>query len=171
MKRAQLLNIKIKLSSIWAKGCILMTVCVCFTWLDMTTPHWCREKVMVYYYYIITQTLINETVLNCSFNCVCNCKPKATIWSSFILWLFLMWCVQSIRELTLVYRPMLSTYMLNSNQLLVYQLNTLWDGYSLMSSEKHPSNTFWYKFTIDSFFCVCVKTEKTVNIWIIFFVS
>ena len=26
-------------------------VCVCFIWLDMTTPPWCREKVMVYYYY------------------------------------------------------------------------------------------------------------------------
>ena len=23
--------------------------CVCFIRLDMTTPHWCREKVMVYY--------------------------------------------------------------------------------------------------------------------------
>ena len=27
-KKAQLLNIKTQLSSIWAKGCILMTVCV-----------------------------------------------------------------------------------------------------------------------------------------------
>ena len=27
-----------------------MTVCVCFIWLDMTTPPWCRDKVMVYYY-------------------------------------------------------------------------------------------------------------------------
>ena len=26
--------------------------------------------------YIITQNLINETALNCSFNLVCNCKPK-----------------------------------------------------------------------------------------------
>ena len=24
-------------------------LCVCFFWLDMTTPPWCREKVMVYY--------------------------------------------------------------------------------------------------------------------------
>ena len=37
----------------WAKGCILMTVCVCFTWLDMTIPPWCRQKVMVYYYYLL----------------------------------------------------------------------------------------------------------------------
>ena len=29
VKRAQLLNIKTQLSNIWAKGCILMTVCVC----------------------------------------------------------------------------------------------------------------------------------------------
>ena len=50
-KRAQLLKIKAQLSSIWAKECILMTVCVCFIWLDMTTPPLCREKVMVYYYY------------------------------------------------------------------------------------------------------------------------
>ena len=28
-KRAQLLKIKAQVSSIWAKGCILMTVCVC----------------------------------------------------------------------------------------------------------------------------------------------
>ena len=32
------------------KGCILMTVCVCFICPDMTTPPWCREKVMAYYY-------------------------------------------------------------------------------------------------------------------------
>ena len=25
-------------------------LCVCFTWHDMTTPPWCREKVVVYYY-------------------------------------------------------------------------------------------------------------------------
>ena len=29
--------------------------------------------------YIITQTLINETAVNCGFNWVCNCKPKAAI--------------------------------------------------------------------------------------------
>ena len=45
---AQLLKIKAQVSSIWAKGCILMTVCVCFIRLDMTTPPWCRDKVMVY---------------------------------------------------------------------------------------------------------------------------
>ena len=28
-------------------------LCVCFTWLDMTTPPWCREKVMVYYYLLL----------------------------------------------------------------------------------------------------------------------
>ena len=40
-----------QMSSIWAKVCILMTVCV--IWLDMTTPIatlW-KEKVKVYYYY------------------------------------------------------------------------------------------------------------------------
>ena len=34
MKRAQLLKIKAQVSSIWAKGCILMTMCVCFS--DLT---------------------------------------------------------------------------------------------------------------------------------------
>ena len=38
---------------------------VCFTWLDMTTPPWCREKVMVYYYYIYIDTtytvFVNKT--------------------------------------------------------------------------------------------------------------
>ena len=48
---AQLLKIKAKESSIWAKECILMIVCV--IWLDMTTPPWWREKVMIYYYCII----------------------------------------------------------------------------------------------------------------------
>ena len=47
----QLPNITTQLSSVWAKGCILMTVCVL---PDMTTPPWCREKVMVYYYYCIS---------------------------------------------------------------------------------------------------------------------
>ena len=64
-----------------------------------------------------------------------------------------------------------STYMLYSNQLLVYLFNKLWDGHILMSSEKYPGNSFWYKFTIDLFLCVCVKTEKTLNIWIIFLIA
>ena len=33
----------------------------------------------------ITQTLINETAVNCGFNLVCNGKPKAAIKSSYIL--------------------------------------------------------------------------------------
>ena len=37
-----------QISSMWAKGCMLVIVCV--TFLDMTTPPWWREKVMVYYY-------------------------------------------------------------------------------------------------------------------------
>ena len=36
--------------SIWAKVCILMTVCVIL--LDMTTPPWWREIVMVYLFTI-----------------------------------------------------------------------------------------------------------------------
>ena len=48
VKRAQLLKIKVQVSSIWANGCILMTVCV-FHLTCMTTPPWCRESVMVYY--------------------------------------------------------------------------------------------------------------------------
>ena len=40
------LKIKAQMSSIWAKGCMLMIVCVIS--LDMTTPSWWREKVMVY---------------------------------------------------------------------------------------------------------------------------
>ena len=49
-KSGQLQNTKAQMSSIWAKVCMLMTVCV--IGLDMTTPHWWREKVMVYYYYL-----------------------------------------------------------------------------------------------------------------------
>ena len=40
-------------------------LCVCFTWLDMTTPPWCREKVMVYYIYIY--------MCICACVCVCVC--------------------------------------------------------------------------------------------------
>ena len=36
----------------WAKGCILDDG-ECVLWLGMTTPHWWREKVMVYYIIII----------------------------------------------------------------------------------------------------------------------
>ena len=37
------------MSSAWAKGCMLMIVCLLS---DMTTPPWWREKVTVYYYII-----------------------------------------------------------------------------------------------------------------------
>ena len=121
--------------------------------------------------YITTQTLINETALNCGFNLVCNWKPKAAKAVSFsdIFWLLL--CTQNNRKLTLVYRPILSTYMLYSNQLLVYQFNTLWDGHILMSSENYQRNTFWFKFTIDLFWGACTKTERHQTIWIIFLVA
>ena len=36
-------------SGLWAKGCILMIVCVCY--LICHTPPWWKEKVMEYYYY------------------------------------------------------------------------------------------------------------------------
>ena len=51
IKRAQLLKIKVQVSSMWAKGCMLDD-CVCAIRLDMTTPPWWREKVLVYYYCI-----------------------------------------------------------------------------------------------------------------------
>ena len=46
-----ILNIRAQMSSIRAKGCMLMIVCVCVCviWLDMTTPPWFREKIMIYY--------------------------------------------------------------------------------------------------------------------------
>ena len=38
-------------------------LCVCVIWLDMTTPPWCREKVMVYYIILrINQCWILVTV-------------------------------------------------------------------------------------------------------------
>ena len=57
VKRAQLLKVKAAVSSLWAKGCMLMIVCVIC--LDMTTPPWWREKVMVCYYYYYSN--LNET--------------------------------------------------------------------------------------------------------------
>ena len=47
---AHLLKIKAQVSSIWAKVCILMFVCMCVILLEMTTPPWGKEKVKVYYY-------------------------------------------------------------------------------------------------------------------------
>ena len=49
-KKGATTKINAQLSSIWANGCILLTVCV-FYLTYMTTPPWCGEKVMVYYYY------------------------------------------------------------------------------------------------------------------------
>ena len=41
VKREQLVKVKAQVSSIWAKGYILMIVCECYltNWLDITTPH------------------------------------------------------------------------------------------------------------------------------------
>ena len=47
-KGSTILKIKAQVSSIWAKGSILMTVCV-FYLTCHTTPPWCREKVMIYW--------------------------------------------------------------------------------------------------------------------------
>ena len=49
VKRVQLVKIKVQMSSIWAKGCMLI-VCVLSDF-----PPWWREKVMVYYYYYINK--------------------------------------------------------------------------------------------------------------------
>ena len=85
--------------------------------------------------------------------------------SSFILWYFYNCSVLKISENnTLVFVPMLSTYMSNSNQLLVYQFNTLWEGHILMSSEKHPSNFFYTNLQQISFFlCKNCKDTKHLN--------
>ena len=50
-----LLKTKTQMSSIWAKGYVLMVVCGILH--DMTTPPWWREKVIVYYYYYYNQVL------------------------------------------------------------------------------------------------------------------
>ena len=64
MKIAQLLKIKAPMSSIRAKWCMLMIVCVLYD--DMTTSPWWRGKVMVYYYELsctMNKTkLINEPI-------------------------------------------------------------------------------------------------------------
>ena len=71
--------------------------------------------------YTTTQTLINETVL-IGF-AIANPKPQLKAYYSLI---FFGYCsILKITELTLVYMPILSTYMLYSNQLLVYQFDIL----------------------------------------------
>ena len=50
-------------------------LCVCFTWLDMTTRPWCREKVMVYYYYPLSRWW------TCSTRCAaCNIAYPLSRW-------------------------------------------------------------------------------------------
>ena len=58
------------------------------------------------------------------------CIPKAAILKGVLLFdNILTIVVYSKYQRTLLYRSMISEYMLNSNQLLVYQFNTLWDGH------------------------------------------
>ena len=49
MKMSQLLKIKVPLSSIWAKGCMLMIVCVLSD--DMTTRPWGWDNTVISYKY------------------------------------------------------------------------------------------------------------------------
>ena len=72
---------------------------------------------------------------------------------------------------------MLYTYMLNSNQLLVYQFNTLRDGHLLMYAEKHRAIIFdmnlqcYYSFFKDihlNNFYHCRKTIRNIIQSIIF---
>ena len=61
-------------------------LCVYFIWLDMTTPPWCREKVMVYYnYYVINAKLSKISLVTLhAFNDKLNlCDP---------MWLVAFWC-------------------------------------------------------------------------------
>ena len=52
-KRAQLLKIKAKVSSIYMALGLYVDDCVCVIRLDMTIRPWSTEKVMVYYYSIM----------------------------------------------------------------------------------------------------------------------
>ena len=72
-KMAQLLKIKSqKWRNYWKsrhrgqvyglRGVCLMIVCV--IWLDMTTPPWWREKVMVYYYHLLHKQWLVKSFLN-----------------------------------------------------------------------------------------------------------
>ena len=54
-KKSGTTEIKAQMSSIRAKGCMLMIVCVIS--FDMNTPPWWREKVMAYYYTPIIHSL------------------------------------------------------------------------------------------------------------------
>ena len=66
VKRAQLLNIKAQMSSIWAKGCMLLIVCVLsdLTWLPLLGGG--RKS-----WYIITIKKIDSTFKNCKLNTAC----------------------------------------------------------------------------------------------------
>ena len=65
---------------------------------------------------------------------------------------------------------MLSTYMLNSNQLLVYQLNTLYKMPTFWSLQKNTLAIFFYEFTnllFIFFFLNCKVIKKLNTIFII----
>ena len=70
-----LLNITDLMSSIWAKGCMLMIACV----LSDLTPPWWREKVMVYYYLFWQAT--HRPFRSCRF-----ATKKGTIQYGYIKW-------------------------------------------------------------------------------------
>ena len=63
------------------RGCLLnieliyLIYCM-ITWLDMTTPPWCREKVMVYYYYnddvYVNTELFYQSLLDKYMNYYCD---------------------------------------------------------------------------------------------------
>ena len=105
-KRAQLLKIKALVPSICAKGCMLDD-CVCVIWLDMITPPWCREKVMIYYYYssLLIKQFIQERILSimkisleCGCFAVANSAPRHMI--SFVQYNFFITFVRYVDDQT-----------------------------------------------------------------------
>ena len=53
----------------WSTRGVSWRLCACFIWLDMTTPPWCREKVMVYYYIHTLSCRIGNVVASHAEDC------------------------------------------------------------------------------------------------------
>ena len=98
--------------------CMYQAVCRFFSLICINAPPKCIPKMhLAAFYFSCTHVSARDLTE--------NVKPEILRGVLFSANILTTVCTHDNRELTLVYMPMLSTYMLNSNQLLVYRFNTL----------------------------------------------
>ena len=82
-KRAQLLKIKTQMSSIW---CVCWWLCVRVIWLDMTTPPWRSEKVMVFNVYCCSAVWYSRNSPCFGWSCAYQTPIKPNLRSQWCIW-------------------------------------------------------------------------------------